>query len=33
MSSVSWGADFSNQFKGKKIGGVFGVVEEEYMIA
>ena len=26
----SWGADFSNQFKGKKIGGVFGIVEEEY---
>ena len=25
-----WGKDFCNQFKGKKIGGVFGEVEEEY---
>lgn len=27
---VSWGAKFCDQFKGKKIGGVFGEVEEEY---
>lgn len=27
---VKWGAEFCSQFKGKKIGGVFGVVEEEY---
>ena len=25
-----WGKKFCEQFKGKKIGGVFGVVEEEY---
>ena len=25
-----WGEKFCEQFKGKKIGGVFGVVEEEY---
>ena len=25
-----WGAKFCEQFKGKKIGGVFGIVEEEY---
>ena len=25
-----WGEKFCDQFKGKKIGGVFGVVEEEY---
>ena len=25
-----WGDNFCDQFKGKKIGGVFGVVEEEY---
>lgn len=25
-----WGDKFCNQFKGRKIGGVFGVVEEEY---
>lgn len=25
-----WGDKFCDQFKGKKIGGVFGVVEEEY---
>ena len=25
-----WGAKFCEQFKGKKIGGVFGEVEEEY---
>lgn len=27
---VSWGNTFCSQFKGKKVGGVFGVVEEEY---
>lgn len=26
----SWGKDFCKQFKDKKIGGVFGLVEEEY---
>ncbi len=25
-----WGEKFCDQFKGRKIGGVFGVVEEEY---
>lgn len=25
-----WGNKFCDQFKGKKIGGVFGIVEEEY---
>lgn len=25
-----WGDKFCDQFKGKKIGGVFGIVEEEY---
>jgi hypothetical protein len=25
-----WGEDFCKQFAGKKIGGVFGMVEEEY---
>lgn len=25
-----WGDNFGAQFKGKKIGGVFGIVEEEY---
>ena len=25
-----WGPKFCDQFKGKKIGGVFGIVEEEY---
>lgn len=27
---VKWDKTFCNQFKGKKVGGVFGVVEEEY---
>lgn len=27
---VSWGAKFCEQFKNKKVGGVFGLVEEEY---
>lgn len=27
---VDWGAKFCEQFKGKKVGGVFGLVEEEY---
>lgn len=28
---VKWGTDdFCDQFKGKRIGGVFGIVEEEY---
>ena len=27
---AQWGAKFCEQFKGKKIGGVFGIVEEEY---
>lgn len=27
---VEWGAKFCDQFKGKKVGGVFGQVEEEY---
>jgi len=26
----TWGANFCEQFKGKRIGGVFGIVEEEY---
>lgn len=25
-----WGDNFCDQFKGKKIGGVFGIVEDEY---
>ena len=25
-----WGKDFAKQFSGKKIGGVFGIVEDEY---
>lgn len=28
--TVQWGDNFGAQFKGKKIGGVFGIVEEEY---
>lgn len=28
--SVQWGEQFESQFKGKKIGGVFGEVENEY---
>ena len=28
--STQWGDVFCQQFKGKKIGGVFGFVEEEY---
>lgn len=27
---VEWGDKFCDQFAGKKVGGVFGVVEEEY---
>jgi len=27
---VEWGSKFCEQFKNKKIGGVFGIVEEEY---
>lgn len=27
---AEWGTKFCEQFKGKKIGGVFGLVEEEY---
>lgn len=27
---VEWGDKFCDQFKGKKVGGVFGLVEEEY---
>ena len=27
---AEWGKKFCEQFKGKRIGGVFGVVEEEY---
>ena len=27
---VEWGDKFCEQFKGKKVGGVFGIVEEEY---
>ena len=27
---VKWGLDFADQFKNKRIGGVFGIVEEEY---
>ena len=27
---TQWGDNFGAQFKGKKIGGVFGIVEEEY---
>lgn len=27
---VAWDKTFCEQFKGKKVGGVFGVVEEEY---
>ena len=29
-TTAVWGETFCDQFKGKKIGGVFGVVEEEY---
>lgn len=28
--TVSWGDKFCEQFKNKKVGGVFGLVEEEY---
>ena len=28
--TTQWGDNFGAQFKGKKIGGVFGIVEEEY---
>lgn len=28
--TVTWGDQFCDQFKDKKIGGVFGVVEDEY---
>ena len=28
--ATKWGDDFGAQFKGKRLGGVFGVVEEEY---
>ena len=28
--TCDWGSKFCEQFKGKKIGGVFGIVEEEY---
>lgn len=27
---VEWGEKFCDQFQGKKVGGVFGIVEEEY---
>ena len=27
---VKWGLDFADQFKNKRVGGVFGIVEEEY---
>ena len=27
---VVWDNNFCNQFKGKRVGGVFGIVEEEY---
>lgn len=27
---ISWEADFGTQFKGKKIGGVYGLVENEF---
>jgi len=27
---VEWGNNFCEQFKGKRVGGVFGIVEEEY---
>ena len=27
---VEWGNNFCDQFKNKKVGGVFGIVEEEY---
>jgi hypothetical protein len=29
-SECVWGKDFCKQFTGKKIGGIFGIVEEEY---
>lgn len=28
--SVKWGSNFGDQFKGKRLGGVFGIVEDEY---
>ena len=28
--STTWGDAFASQFKGKRIGGVFGIVESEY---
>lgn len=27
---TKWGNDFGDQFKGKRLGGVYGIVEEEY---
>lgn len=27
---VNWGAKFAEQFKGKKVGAAYGIVEEEY---
>ena len=30
QEQIKWGADFTAQFKNKKIGGVFGIVENEY---
>lgn len=29
-TECKWGKDFAKQFVGKKIGGVFGIVEDEY---
>lgn len=28
--TTKWGNDFADQFKGKRLGGVFGIVEDEY---
>lgn len=28
--TTKWGNDFADQFKGKRLGGVYGIVEDEY---